>query len=387
MTGARMECCIEGLIFNLETCCFSWHVILRTNSTVKRCRTNSTIKGCAVDAFLRAVATHLPEKVVTNEQLKVENPDWNMARVGSKAGIEARHIVGESETAGDLAYLAGRKLLDGCGMQPSSIDYLIYCTQSPDYVLPATSCVLQHRLGLPNTCGAIDINQGCSGYVYGLQLARALVVSGSARNVLFLTAETYSRYIHPRDWSVRVLFGDAASASLISADGPGARIDAGCLGTDGAGAPSLNVGVNGGPTAIFGQRLDHSTEEPNGFRLPTNLYMNGQQLFSFAMREVPELVRRTLARNDLIANGVQWYVFHQANAFMNEQLRAKLQIEPKQMPNHLKLVGNTVSCTIPLTLMHSVDRFSSGDYVMLVGFGVGYSWGACVLCWDDIHIA
>jgi 3-oxoacyl-[acyl-carrier-protein] synthase-3 len=340
-----------------------------------------------VEAFLRALATHLPENVVTNEQLEAENPDWDMARIASKAGIEARHIVGKSETAGDLAYAAGCKLLIGCGIDPKSIDYLVYCTQSPDYVLPATSCVLQARLGLPTTSGAVDINHGCSGYVYGLQLARALVLSGSARNVLFLTAETYSRYIHPRDWSVRVLFGDAASASLISADGPGARIGGASLGTDGRGAANLSVGMNGRPTVIAGQSAGDAHEDADDFRLPTNLYMNGPQLVSFALREVPELVRQTLAKNDLTANCVKWYVFHQANAFMNGQLGAKLGIDPKQMPSHLKLVGNTVSNTIPLTLMHSLDQFSAGDYVMLVGFGVGYSWGACVLCWDKIQTA
>jgi 3-oxoacyl-[acyl-carrier-protein] synthase III len=337
-----------------------------------------------VDAFLSAIATHLPDNVVTNEQLQAENEDWNLARIASKTGIESRHIARETETAGDLAYLAGRKLLDIVAIRPNSIDYLLYCTQSPDYVLPATACVLQHRLGLSKNCAAIDINQGCSGYVYALHLARALVISGSARNVLLLTGETYSKYIHPRDRSVRVLFGDAATGSLISADGPGAKIGDACLGTDGGGAHNLMVGRDGACTANHVNHAEEGAAEGGLVRSAANLYMNGEQLFAFALRQVPNLVQETLVKSGLTTDQVQWFVFHQANAFMNRSLGVRLNIDAARMPTFLKYVGNTVSNTIPLTIVDCHHQFTSGDKVMLVGFGVGYSWGACIITWGPI---
>jgi 3-oxoacyl-[acyl-carrier-protein] synthase-3 len=337
-----------------------------------------------VDAYLRAIATHLPGTVVTNEQLQEENPDWNVARIAAKTGIHHRHIAGEKETAGDLACVAGQKLLETSGIHPSTIDYLLFCTQSPDYCVPATACVLQHRLGLANNCAAIDMNQGCSGYVYGLHLARALVVSRSAHNVLLLTGETYSKYIHPRDRSVRVLFGDAATASLISADGPGAKIGEACLGTDGSGASNLMVPITGARPANPAQPSNEYVDEQGCVRSPDNLFMNGQELFAFAMQRVPELVKDTLAKNGLTADQVQWFVFHQANAFMNQHLGTQLQIPVARMPMFLKSVGNTVSNTIPLTISNCHRQFASQDKVMLVGFGTGYSWGACMLSWEPI---
>jgi 3-oxoacyl-[acyl-carrier-protein] synthase-3 len=337
-----------------------------------------------VDAYLRAIATHLPARVVTNEQLQAENPGWDIAKIAAKTGIEHRHIAHDSETAGDLAFVAGCKLLENSGINRQSIDYLLFCTQSPDYYLPATSCVLQHRLKLPTSCAAIDINQGCSGYVYGLDMARALIISGSARNVLLLTGETYSKYIHPRDRSVRVLFGDAASASLISADGPGAKIGSACLGTDGAGASNLIVPAGGARTPMGDKYPEETVDEHGCVRTAANLYMNGQELFSFTLHRVPELVRNTLAKNNLTVDQVKWFVFHQANAFMNKHLQSKLKIDVSRIPAFLKYVGNTVSNTIPLTIMNCHQQFSSGDNVMLIGFGVGYSWGASVLSWEPI---
>jgi 3-oxoacyl-[acyl-carrier-protein] synthase III len=340
-----------------------------------------------MDAFLKALATHLPDQVVTNEQLQAENPDWDMAKIGAKIGIERRHVAVESETAGDLAYAAACKLLESCGTERQQIDYLLFCTQSPDHFLPTTACILQHRLGLPTTCAAIDFNQGCSGYVYGLHLARALVISGSARNVLLLTGETYTKFIHPRDRSVRVLFGDAGTASLISAEGPGARILEACLGTDGSGARNLLVDAGGARKPAVGRQYVDHADEQGCIRSEANLFMDGQELFAFTLRRVPGLVQQTLTKNGLTSDQVRWFVFHQANAFMNEHLRAKLRIDAARMPMFLRDVGNTVSNTIPLTLAHRQQQFASGDHVMLVGFGVGYSWGACVLEWKPIAIS
>src|SRR5205814_5406449 len=138
-----------------------------------------------------------------------EFPDWPVKKIEAKTGIHERHIAGAEQTSADLGFLAARKLFDSGACKPEGIDYLLFCTQSPDYFLPSTACLLQDRLGIPTTAGALDFNLGCSGYIYGLGLAQGLISSGQASNVLLITAETYSKFIHPRDKSVRTIFGDA----------------------------------------------------------------------------------------------------------------------------------------------------------------------------------
>jgi 3-oxoacyl-[acyl-carrier-protein] synthase-3 len=335
-------------------------------------------------ALLRALAVHLPSGRLTNEQLQAEHPDWNIAQLAAKIGIDQRSVAGEDETAGDLACAAGNKLLGQCGIDRGSIDFLLYCTQSPDVIIPANACVLHHRLGLRDNCAAIDINQACSGYVYGLHLARSLVISGSSRNVLLITAETYSKYIDPGDRTTRLLFGDAASASLISAEGPGAIIGNGCLGTDGSGASNLTLvrGWDGNSAGGVCCPNPGTSHRQNGI-----LTMNGYALLQFALRRVPEVVQQTLAANGLAMADVNWFVLHQANRFMNEHLRVKLGLDATRAPEFVRSVGNTVSNTIPIVLAEWKDRFRPGDKTMVIGFGTGYSWGACVLDWGPVLVA
>lgn len=339
-----------------------------------------------MEAYLSGIAFALPEREEPNEALQLDNPGWDMARVEQKVGIRARHIAAPGETASDLGYAAARKLLAGMDVDPASVDVLLFCTQSPDYFLPTTACVLQHRLGLPTTCAALDFNQGCSGYVYGLWLARALVASGSARTVLLVTAETYSKFIHPRDRSVRVLFGDGAAATLVTAEPGGARVGACTLGTDGSGYRNLIVPA-GGARLRPGAATRCETEDDNGsVRTPEHLFMDGPELFAFTLRRVPEVVRANLERAGVTADEVDWFVFHQANAFMNDHLRAKLKIPRGKAPLHLERYGNTVSSTIPIALHESAGAFRPGQRVMLVGFGVGYSWGATLLEWGAVRV-
>lgn len=336
--------------------------------------------------MVRAIAYHLPERVVSNADLQAENPDWDMSRVEAKVGIAARRVAGEGESASDLGFAAASRLLDGAGVDRASIDYLLFCTQSPDYALPTTACILQDRLGLSTSCGAIDFNQGCSGYVYGLHLAKAMIAGGMARNVLLVTAETYSRYIHPRDRSVRVLFGDGASATLVTAGGEGARIGEFVLGTDGAGHRNLIVPAGGSRRPADAAALEETTDDNGNVRSAANLFMDGQELFSFTLERVPQMVKDLLQRSGRTPDEVGWYVFHQANAFMNDHLRRKLGIPRERAPLCMSECGNTVSSTIPIALHGSAERFGTGDPVMLVGFGVGYSWGACLLDWGPVAL-
>ena len=189
-------------------------------------------------ACIKAIASHFPERQLTNDQLAAELGDWDSQKIYEKTGIVSRHIASEDECASDLAIAAAKKLFASGACSPDDIDFLLFCTQSPDYFLPATACIIQERLGLRTDCGAIDFNQGCSGFVYGLSLTKNLIEGGDARNVLLLTAETYSKLINRRDRSVRTVFGDAAAATLVrgvESDEP--FLGPFVFGTDGRGAP------------------------------------------------------------------------------------------------------------------------------------------------------
>ena len=339
-----------------------------------------------MDAYIAGIACHLPETVVTNEALGAENPDWDLERLGKKVGIAQRHVAAPGETASDLGYAAAEKLLDGMGIDRASVDCLLLCTQSPDYFLPTTACILQDRLGLPTSCAALDFNQGCSGYVYGLFLAKGLVASGMARNVLLVTAETYSKFIHPRDRSVRVLFGDGASATLINGDPAGARIGACSLGTDGSGHQNLIVPAGGSRRPLADDTRVEAEDENGSVRSAENLFMDGQELFLFTLKRVPQVVNETLERSGVELGDVRWFVFHQANAFMNDHLRSKLKIPRERAPLCMEQCGNTVSSTIPMAMHAAGGAFAPGERVMLVGFGVGYSWGAAMLDWGRVAL-
>lgn len=321
---------------------------------------------------------HQPSTVLSNEQLARLYPDWTAEKIYEKTGIRERRVVTEGECASDLAYAAAVRLLaEGA----RDVDYLLFCTQTPDYLLPTTACVLQHRLGLPTSCAALDFNLGCSGYIYGLSLANSLLQSGAASKVLLLTADTYSRLIHPLDKSTRTIFGDAGTATLLSKESK-ARLHSFVLGSDGSGAEQLMVKTRGAryPEAA-GQAT--TTDDSGNVRDPACLYMNGPEIFNFTIKAVPKLVQGVLEKAGLALDQVDLVVFHQANAFMLEHLRRKLAIPPGKFMVHLEHCGNTVSSTIPLALAEALKtgRLRPGMKVLLAGFGVGYSWGGCILEW------
>ena len=191
-----------------------------------------------MEAYIKAISYYLPEIVVTNEQLVEEFPEWSVDKIAKKVGINERHIAADDETAGDMAFRAAEKLILENHIDKSEIDFVLLCTQSPDYFLPSTSTIIQNKLGLSTECGAFDFNLGCSGYEYGLAVAKGLIFAGVANNILLLTAETYNKHIHPKDKGNRTIFGDGAAASLISTDGF-AKIGEFVLGTDGSGYDRL----------------------------------------------------------------------------------------------------------------------------------------------------
>ena len=330
---------------------------------------------------IESIEYHLPEKVLTSAGLAAEFPGWTVEKIQSKTGIEERHIAAEGEFASDLAAAAAEKLF-AAGTDRQSVDALLYCTQSPDYFLPTTACLLQHRLGLRTDIAALDYNLGCSGYIYGLGLAHGMIESGQARRVLLLTADTYSKFIHPGDRSVRTIFGDAAAATLVTASGRPGLSGPFVYGTDGSGAENLIVPAGGlrKPRAATALVV---TDESGNQRTENNLYMNGPEIFNFTLRIVPATVESLIARSGLSLADIDLFVFHQANQYMLEHLRKRLGVPAEKFVVSMQKCGNTVSSSIPIALRTAVEsgQLRPGMKVMLVGFGVGYSWGGTIIEW------
>jgi 3-oxoacyl-[acyl-carrier-protein] synthase-3 len=339
-------------------------------------------------AKIAAIQYELPDRIETNEQLAVENPDWRMDEIYAKTGISARRIAAPEETAGDLACKAAQRLFEGKAVGPSEVDFILFCTQSPDYFLPATACCLQSRLGIPKSAGALDFNQGCSGFVYGLCLAKSLIESGTCKNVLLLTAETYTKFINPRDRLNRPLFGDGGAATLVSESCSGIGfVGDFVFGTDGNGARNLIVPGGGARNPPTASMFDQLTEQDGCPRRPNQLFMDGGAVFAFAINTVPKSIDALLRKTGLQMGDIDHFIFHQASRFMLEHLLKKLKVPAEKAPFFMEEVGNTVSATIPIVLQaHSAQgRFKRGQKIMLIGFGVGYSWAAGLMEWDDLR--
>lgn len=329
-------------------------------------------------AYIKAISYYLPNKVVANEELVKEFPEWTVDKIAKKVGINQRHIAGEDETAVDMAIKAAEKLFaENSDIDRDSIDFVIFCTQSPDYFLPSSACIIQEKLSIPKSAGAFDFNLGCSGYVYGLAMAKGLIAGKIASNILLLTGETYNKYLHNRDKGNRTIFGDAATATLVSSSKGMAEIGDFELGTDGRGAANLIVETGGSrhPEKINEVRYD----EYGNPHSADHLFMNGSEIFSFTQRCVPKAVNNILTKNNLEKGEVDLFIFHQANSFMLEFLRKKIKIAQEKFYVNIQDVGNTVSNSIPIALRDAGDANLLKGNVLICGFGVGYSWGGCIL--------
>lgn len=331
---------------------------------------------------IKAISYYLPENLLTNEELALLYPGWTADKIFEKTGIQQRHTASAGETAGDMAEKAARKLLEEHQIDSQTIDFVLLATQSPDYFLPTTACILQAKLGLPTTAGAMDFNLGCSAYIYGLAVAKGLIAGGVAKNVLLLTAETYTKHIHPMDKSVRTIFGDGAAATVISAEEENGILDF-ILGTDGRGYNKLIVPAGGIRKAKTSETSKEVSDDSGNTRSEDHLFMNGAEIFSFTLETVPALVKATLEKNELSMEQIDLFVFHQANKYMLEFLRKTIRIPQEKYYVNMADVGNTVSSTIPIALRRAEQDgiLKCGMKIMLVGFGVGLSWGAVVIKW------
>lgn len=298
---------------------------------------------------------YLPVTILTNDDLSKIYPEWTAEKILEKTGIASRHVVLKDETAIDLAERAAKCLFEQDHINPQSIDFVLLCTQSPEFKLPSTACLLHERLGLRKDAGALAFDHGCSGFIYGLSMAKCLILGGVARCVLLVTSETYTKYIRPEDKPTRTIFGDGAAATLID-EASASKIGAFSFGTDGAGAEKLIV-------------------------KDEQLFMDGPDIFNFTLDVVPKTMEVVLAKNNLNRDDIDLYVFHQANKFMLDTIRKVNGLPRDKFYVNLENTGNTVSSTIPIALkqLENAGKLEPGMKVMLMGFGVGLSWGATIL--------
>ncbi len=330
-----------------------------------------------VRALIRDVEYYLPEGTLSDAALKQMFPDWPIEKMAAMTGVENRHISGPDEFASDLAVKAAEKLFANGRVKPGDIDFVILCTMCPDYQFPATACLVQKRLGIPTTCGAFDFNMGCSGYIYGLGLAKALIETGQAANVLFIASEVLTKILRKDDKSVQTIFGDGAAATWIGATvadedfiGP---FD---YGTDGS---IETMGALAGGARGVAKWIGNQPWSPE-----YAAYMNGTKVFNFALGAVPLTIRRALDKAGLDANDIDLFVFHQANRFMMEHLRKRMNIPAENFSVQMAFCGNTVSPTIPIALTEErkAGKLRDGMRLLLCGFGVGHSWGSVVVKWS-----
>jgi 3-oxoacyl-[acyl-carrier-protein] synthase-3 len=307
--------------------------------------------------------------------------DSQIKRLQRDIGIDKRHVTVKEECASDLCEFAAKLLLSELKYDPLSIDGLLLVTQTPDYFQPATSCVLHGRLELGKDCATFDINLGCSGYVYGLWLASMMIATGACKRVLMLAGDTISRCVSPYDRSVAPLFGDAGSATMIEKGADDSAITF-VMHTDGKGYKHLIV-----PAGGFRNRSSRETNQvferqDGNLRREEHLYMNGAEIFTFSIKEVPSLINEALAASNWLKDEVDYFVLHQANKFIIQNIVKKLGASLEKAPHDVfAKYGNQSSASIPVTIC---ENFSSvlkdrSMKMILAGFGTGLSWAACAL--------
>jgi 3-oxoacyl-[acyl-carrier-protein] synthase III len=323
---------------------------------------------------------YLPEKVITNQDFGKENPDWDIEKIEEKSGVASRHVVETSQTALDLAIKAVEKLFLSGKISKDQINAIIFCTQSPDYIMPSNSFLIHKHFNFSQDVWTFDYNLACSGFVYGLAISRGILETGLAKNILLITAETYSKYINPKDRSTITLFGDGAAASVISDNNEQGIVDI-ILSSNGEKYDAFHIPAGGSkmPKNQFTNEI--SIDSSGNAKTLENIHMNGFAIWQFVSKNVSEQIKKLLERNNLSVNEIDLFVFHQASKLTIESLTKMLKINSEKVFMNIKHIGNTVSASIPIALKDAENsgRLKRGDLILLSGFGVGLSWGSIIL--------
>lgn len=330
------------------------------------------------EAYIKDISIYTPEKKLTNSELAVY---FNVEekKIFRESGIRKRHICSNDELASDIAVKVGTEFFNSQNhTKREDIDFLFYCTSALDYVGPATACLIHEQLDLKKSAGAMDIPMGCAGFTYGLILCKSMIESGIATNILFITADMPTKVIHPDDYYLRILFSDAAAATLIS-DSGSYKINSIGYGTDGSGGENLIIKGSGARNPINAQWLDQYKDV--GGLLIGRMVMKGDEILKFTLREIPQLVDHILAKENLSKDDVDYFVFHHASEIVLKFLARKLAIPSSKIYSTLEENGNTVSASIPIALnqLHKEIPMKKKSIIFIAGFGIGYAWSGTIL--------
>ena len=334
---------------------------------------------------IKAMSACVPPGVVDNRDLGYLIPEEEIDKTINNIGIEQRRIADVDVTASDLCYKAARQLMDDNGIDPASIDVLLFMSQTPDYRIPATSCLLQHRLGLPRETMCFDISLGCSGYLYALSTAFAYASMQGINRVLLLDGETFSKIVNRRDKVDWPLYGDAGTATLVEKGDYGTSTF--MLNTDGSGEDVLKVHASMRHPITADSCVEREREDGN-IRTELEVFMDGMDVFNFAISKVPKSIKLLLQQTNRTIDDVDYLVFHQANRFMMDFFVKKLKISPEHVPYCIGKYGNTSSASVPLTIVSELAGKLDGEHtVVMSAFGAGLSWGSAMVAMRDCKIS
>ena len=336
-------------------------------------------KELYMKAYIKAISYYLPEKVITNKDLCADFTDLTEDKIFQSTRVQKRHISASHEIGSDLGFNAAEILFKEHNIQREDVDFLLFCSEALDYISPSTACILQNRLHLSKSTGSLDIPYGCSGFVYGLSVAKGLIESEQATNILLITSDIPSKVIHPEDVELKLLFGDAGAATLISKRESNNGIGKFVFGTDGSGYENLIVRKSGFREFMTREWLDQYSEF-DGMKYG-RLEMKSSNIFLFAIKVVPQMVRDILVKENLEIEDIDFFIFHQANFQMLELLRKKLRIPTEKFIIDMEDFGNTVSASIPIALSRALKagKIKTGNKVMFCGFGIGLSWSGTIV--------
>ena len=329
--------------------------------------------------IIKSIEYFLPETIVTNDDLQKENPDWNLEKVTERSGVYKRHIANEDETAYDLSIKACDKLFQT--NDKSKVDGIIYCTQSPDYIMPSNSFLLHDYLNLEDSVFAYDFNHACTGYIYCLAMANAFLKAGMANEILLVNADTYSKYINPKDRSTRVLFGDGAAATIVKQSDEKKGIIDIDLGSFGSGYDKFWIPAGGLRLPKSDTTSIETKDDKANIRSQNDIEMDGLSVWSFINSVVPKQINSLLQQNNMVIYDIDQFIFHQASKMTLESIKKILNLDEKRVFINIQNIGNTVSASIPIALKEAMkqNKIDSGSIVILSGFGVGLSYGAILM--------
>ena len=328
---------------------------------------------------IKSIAYYLPETIISNEDLKSENPKWDIDKVANKSGVNSRHIASQDETAYDLALKACSAMIEERNLD--DLDGIIFCTQSPDYIMPSNSFLLHRDLGLGRNVFCFDFNHACTGYIYSLKMAQAFMQSNMAEKILLINADTYSKYINLKDRSTRALFGDAAAVTLVEKENDGTGIIDINVGSDGAGWDKFWIEAGGLRLPKSNETVKESKDHRGNIKTKEDISMDGIGVWSFINSVAPNQIKLMLERNSISIDEIDQIIFHQASQMTLDSVIRSLKLDKNKVFINIGNVGNTVSASIPIALKDAIDagKVKRGSKILLSGFGVGLSYGSVLM--------